>query len=108
MNTFSWYALAALGEIAGCFTFWMWLRQSRTPLWILPGICALAFFAFALTRIEAANAGRAFAAYGGIYILSSLLWMWSVERKQPDRWDLLGAMICLAGSALILYGPRPK
>ena len=63
-------------------------------------------FALALTRIESSNAGRAYAAYGGIYILSSLLWLWGVENTRPDRWDISGAAICLLGAGLILFGPR--
>ena len=63
-------------------------------------------FALALTRIETTNAGRAFAAYGGVYILSSILWLWTVEGVVPDRWDILGGAISLAGGAIILFGPR--
>jgi small multidrug resistance family-3 protein len=106
MTSFLWYALAALGEIAGCFAFWAWLRLGKNPLWILPGVISLVCFALALTRVDAAAAGRAFAAYGGIYILSSLLWLWLVEKTRPDHWDMIGACICLLGAAIILYGPR--
>ena len=106
MNSLLWYALAAVGEIAGCFTFWAWLRLGKSPLWTIPGMVALACFAVVLTRIDAAMAGRAYAAYGGVYIVSSLLWMWLVERNVPDRWDLFGSTVCLAGAAVILLGPR--
>lgn len=101
-----WYVLAALGEIAGCYAFYAWLRLGRSPWWIVPGIVSLAAFALALTRVEAAAAGRIFAAYGGIYILASLLWMQLVEGQPPDRFDLAGAALCLAGSGVILLGPR--
>jgi small multidrug resistance family-3 protein len=106
MRSIFWYLLAAAGEIAGCFAFWAWLRLNKSPIWLLPGLVALIIFATALTRIDAANAGRAYAAYGGLYILSSLLWLWAVESVRPDRWDVLGASICLAGAAVILFGPR--
>jgi small multidrug resistance family-3 protein len=106
MNAPLWYLVAAFGEIAGCFAFWAWLRLGKSPLWTAPGVCSLIVFALALTRIDAAAAGRAYAAYGGVYIFSSLLWLWAVERMRPDRWDLLGAGICLAGAAVILLGPR--
>jgi small multidrug resistance family-3 protein len=101
-----WYLLAAGGEIGGCFAFWAWLRMHKSPLWLLPGIGALIGFALALTRIDAGNAGRAYAAYGGIYILSSLAWLWAVEGVRPDSWDAIGAAICLVGAGIILYGPR--
>jgi small multidrug resistance family-3 protein len=100
------YLGAALAEIAGCFAFWAWLRLDRSPLWLAPGMLSLALFAFFLTRIDSDFAGRAFAAYGGVYIASSLLWLWLVERQVPDRWDLMGGAVCLAGAAIVLWGPR--
>ena len=107
MKSMLWYLVAAAGEIGGCYAFWAWLRMKKSPLWVLPGLVALVTFALALTRIDADNAGRAYAAYGGVYILSSLAWLWAVEGIRPDRWDTLGAAICLAGAAVILFGPRP-
>lgn len=104
--SYFWYVAAALGEIAGCFSFWAWLRLSKSPLWTLPGTASLVAFALALTRVDSSQAGRAYAAYGGIYILSSVLWMWLAEGVRPDRWDLLGVAICLGGTAIILGGPR--
>lgn len=104
--TLALYAAAALAEIAGCFAFWAWMRLGRSALWLLPGLLALALFAALLTRVESEAAGRAYAAYGGVYITASLLWLWLVEGARPDRWDLVGAAICLSGAALILYGPR--
>lgn len=100
------YGLAALCEIAGCFAVWAWLRLDRSPLWLIPGALSLGLFAVLLTRVDAAFAGRAYAAYGGVYIATSLLWLWSVEGVRPDRWDLAGASLCLAGAALVLWGPR--
>ncbi|MBX3476967.1 MAG: YnfA family protein [Brevundimonas sp.] len=100
------YILAAVAEIAGCFAFWAWLRLDRSPWWIAPGVLFLVLFAVLLTRVEADAAGRAFAAYGGVYIAASLAWLWLVEHRTPDRWDLLGAGVCLAGAAIILFGPR--
>jgi small multidrug resistance family-3 protein len=100
------YIGAAIAEIAGCFAFWSWLRLDQPAWWIGPGVVSLAIFAWLLTLVEADHAGRAFAAYGGVYIASSLVWLWLVERAHPDRWDLIGAGICLAGAAIILLGPR--
>lgn len=67
---------------------------------------SLGFFAYFLTRIDSNHAGRAYAAYGGFYIVSSLMWLWIVEKARPDRWDLLGASLCVIGSLVILLGPR--
>ncbi len=106
MKSLLWYLIAAAGEIGGCFSFWAWLRMHRSPLWTIPGLIALVLFALALTRVDSASAGRAYAAYGGIYILSSLLWLWAVENTRPDHWDVLGATICLIGAGIILFGPR--
>lgn len=104
--TFALYAAAALAEIAGCFAFWAWLRLSRHWLWTVPGVACLVVFAVLLTRVDAAVAGRAFAAYGAIYIVASLGWMRVVEGVRPDGSDAIGAALCLAGAAVILFGPR--
>lgn len=106
MMSFSFYVLAAFAEIAGCFSFWAWLRQGRSAYWVIPGMASLIVFAWALTRIDVSHAGRAYAAYGGIYIVSSLLWLRVAEGVKPDRWDVLGATICLVGASVILFGPR--
>jgi small multidrug resistance family-3 protein len=105
--TLAIYVGGALAEIAGCFAFWAWLRLDRSPLWLAPGMASLALFAFLLTRIDSDFAGRAYAAYGGIYIAASLLWLWTIESQRPDRWDLVGGVVCLTGAAIILWGPRP-
>jgi small multidrug resistance family-3 protein len=69
-------------------------------------VVLLVLFALALTRVDAIFAGRAYAAYGGVYIFSSLLWLWLVEGARPDRWDLIGGLVCIAGAVIILAGPR--
>jgi len=107
MSVLPIYLGAALAEITGCFAFWAWLRLGRSILWLVPGMASLALFAWLLTLSPADAAGRAFAAYGGIYILASLLWLWASEGVRPDRWDLAGTLVCLLGAALILFGPRP-
>jgi small multidrug resistance family-3 protein len=106
MASFAIYLGAALAEIAGCFSFWAWLKLGKSAWWLLPGLLALALFAWLLTLIDSAAAGRAFAAYGGVYIVASLGWMWLVEKVPPDRFDLTGAALCLAGAAVIVAAPR--
>ncbi|CAM3284296.1 small multidrug resistance family-3 protein [Paracoccus aminovorans] len=100
------YVLAALAEIAGCFAFWAWLRLSRSALWLVPGMISLALFAWLLTRVNADFAGRAYAAYGGIYVAASLGWLWLTEGQVPSRWDLLGGGLCVAGALVIVAGAR--
>lgn len=104
--TIAAYIGAAIAEIAGCFAFWAWLRLDKSVWWLAPGTASLALFAWLLTLVESDAAGRAYAAYGGVYICASLGWLWLVEGARPDRWDVIGAAICLGGAAVILFGPR--
>lgn len=106
MQTFLYFAAAAACEIFGCYAAWMWLRLGRSAWWLAPGALSLAAFALVLTRADAAFAGRAFAAYGGVYIVSALLWLVFVERATPRPSDVLGCVLCLAGAAVILHGAR--
>ena len=106
MKTALIYFSAAAAEIAGCFAFWAWLRLGHSALWLVPGAASLALFAYLLTVVDSAAAGRAYAAYGGVYIVSSLIWLWTVEGSRPDRWDTIGALVALSGAAIILFGPR--
>lgn len=100
------YAAAAFCEIAGCFAFWAWLKLSKSILWLAPGAALLIAFASLLTLVPSEAAGRAYAAYGGVYILASLVWLWLVEGQMPDRWDVTGSLLALAGAAVILFAPR--
>ena len=100
------FAVAAVLEIVGCFAFWMWLRQGRSWTVAALGVLSLIGFALALTRVDAGFAGRAYSAYGGVYIVASVLWLWVIESQRPDRWDVTGATVCLIGAGIILLGPR--
>ncbi len=104
--TYVLYTAAALAEIAGCFAFWAWWRLDKSVLWLAPGIVSLILFAWFLTLVDSDAAGRTYAAYGGIYIAASLCWLWLAEGIRPDRWDMIGAMVCLAGASVILFAPR--
>lgn len=99
------YAATAVAEIAGCYAAYGWLRLGKPMWWLLPGALSLVVFAWLLS-LHPGPAGRVYAAYGAVYIAASLVWMWTVERQMPDRWDLIGVGICLTGAAVIYLGPR--
>jgi small multidrug resistance family-3 protein len=103
------FASAAVLEIAGCFAFWAWLRRGAAPLLAIAGVASLIGFAMVLARADAAFAGRAYAAYGGIYIAASLGWLWVVERQRPTTSDVAGAVIAVVGALVIIgFAPRTK
>ena len=104
--SYVWFAIAAILEISGCFMFWLWLRMGRSALWSLPAIVILALFACALTRVEAAFAGRAFAAYAGVYVIASITWLLVAEQTRPTAFDLLGSALCLSGTLVIMLGSK--
>jgi small multidrug resistance family-3 protein len=104
--TLAFFVVAAFLEIAGCFAFWSYFRLGR-PAWnVALGVVSLVLFAYVLTRVDAAFAGRAYAAYGGIYITASLVWLRAVEGVRPDRWDMTGATIAVLGALMIIFGRR--
>lgn len=98
--------MAALVEIAGCFAFWAWLRMDKSAWWLLPGIAALIAFSYLLTLTPSDHAGRSYAAYGGVYIGASILWLWLAEGHTPDRWDMVGTTLALFAAAIIIFAPR--
>ncbi len=106
MQAFAIFLAAAIAEIGGCFAVWAWMRLGKSALWLVPGVLSLFIFAVLLTYAPSISAGRAFAAYGGVYIAASLTWMWLVEGMRPDRADFAGAAVCLVGAAIILLAPR--
>ena len=96
------FAAAAVLEIAGCFAFWLWLRRGAHPGVAAAGVASLIGFAVLLSRIDAPFAGRAYAAYGGIYIALSLVWLRIAEGQRPTGSDLVGAALCIAGAIVII------
>lgn len=100
------FAATAAAEIVGCYLPYLWLREQRTPLLLIPGAASLAIFAWLLT-LHPAGAGRTYAAYGGVYIVAAVFWSWAVDRISPTRWDIIGAAVCLLGASIIVAGaPR--
>lgn len=108
LNAILIYLGAAVAEIAGCFAFWAWLREGHSIWWTLPGTLALITFAALLTLAPSDHAGRAYAAYGGVYICASIGWLWLAEGRRPDVWDLAGASLALLAAAVILFAPRQE
>jgi small multidrug resistance family-3 protein len=104
-RTVGLFVLTAVAEIVGCYLPYLWLRRGQ-PAWLLaPAALSLAAFAWLLT-LHPLAAGRTYAAYGGVYVAVALLWLWRVEGVRPDRWDLAGAAVTLAGMAIIAFAPR--
>ncbi|WP_030154485.1 YnfA family protein [Glycomyces sp. NRRL B-16210] len=100
------FALAALAEIGGAWLVWQGVREHRGVLWIAAGIMALGAYGFVATLQPDANFGRILAAYGGVFVAGSLAWGMVADGFRPDRWDVIGAAICLVGVAVIMYAPR--
>jgi small multidrug resistance family-3 protein len=107
LTTTGLYLLTAVAEIVGCYLPWLWLQQ-RAPAWVLlPAAASLALFVWLLTLHPAAS-GRVYAAYGGVYVATALVWLWWVDGIAPTRWDYLGAGLSLAGMAVLVWAPRAQ
>ncbi len=105
-STIALFTLTAFAEIVGCYLPFLWLRRGGSPWLLVPASLALAAFAWLLTLHPSLGAGRTYAAYGGVYVSVAVFWMWGVEGTRPDRWDLLGVGLTLAGMAVIAFAPR--
>lgn len=100
------FVLAAVAEIGGAWLVWQGVRENRGLLWIGAGFVALGVYGLVATLQPDANFGRILAAYGGVFVAGSLLWGMLVDGFRPDRWDVIGATVCLVGVAVIMYAPR--
>ncbi|MCC5070908.1 YnfA family protein [Xanthomonas campestris] len=105
LTTLLLFVATAVAELVGCYLPYLWLRKGGSVWLLLPAALSLAVFVWLLTLHPAAS-GRVYAAYGGVYIATALLWLWWVDRVTPTRWDLLGACCCLLGMAIIMFSPR--
>jgi small multidrug resistance family-3 protein len=99
------FVLTALAEILGCYLPYLWLRKGGSSWLLVPAAASLACFAWLLS-LHPTEAGRVYAAYGGVYVVVAIVWLWAVDRVTPDRWDLLGGITCLAGMSIIMFSPR--
>ena len=104
LQTVALFVLTAMAELGGCYHAYLWLRKGGAALQRVGSVASLALFAWLLTLHP--NVGRAYAAYGGVYVACAVLWGWWVDGQVPDRWDVVGAMISIAGMLLIVFGPR--
>jgi small multidrug resistance family-3 protein len=99
------FAVTALAEICGCYLPYLWLRQGKSPLLVIPAALSLAAFVWLLT-LHPTSAGRTYAAYGGAYVAVAMAWLWLVERQRPTVFDVAGALVAMAGMAIIVLGAR--
>ena len=106
MKTLLLFIATAFAEIIGCYLPYLWLRKGASAWLLLLAAVSLALFAWLLTLHPTAS-GRVYAAYGGVYVTVAIGWLWLVDQVKPTRWDALGAMLCLAGMAVIMFSPRP-
>lgn len=105
LTTTGLFVATAIAEIVGCYLPYLWL-QHRASAWVLvPAAVSLALFAWLLT-LHPTAAGRVYAAYGGVYVATALLWLWLVDGERPHLWDITGAVVALAGMAIIMFAPR--
>jgi small multidrug resistance family-3 protein len=99
------FVLTAIAEIVGCYLPYLWLKKQGSPWLLIPAVASLALFAWLLT-LHPTAAGRVYAAYGGVYIVVAILWLWGVDGIRPTAWDLIGAAVCLIGMSIIMLGAR--
>lgn len=104
-KTVGLFVLTAIAEIVGCYLPYLWLRQDKSILLLIPAAISLAAFAWLLTLHPTAT-GRVYAAYGGVYISVALIWLWLVDGEKPTMWDLVGGSIALFGMAIIMFAPK--
>lgn len=100
-----YFVLAGLFEIGGGYLIWLWVREGKSFWYALPGAVVLILYGF-IPTLQPAHFGRVYAAYGGIFIVMATLWGWLVDKTVPDKFDLIGGLVALAGVFIIMYWPR--
>ena len=105
IKTFALFALTAVAEIVGCYLPYLWLKQGKSALLLIPAAASLALFAWLLS-LHPTAAGRVYAAYGGVYIGTAIIWLWLVDGIRPTAWDLVGSAVAMVGMAIIMFAPR--
>lgn len=107
LRTGALFVITAIAELVGCYLPYLWLQRGKSALLLLPASASLVAFAWLLT-LHPTGAGRTYAAYGGVYVTVSLLWLWLIEGQRPTRWDVLGGAVTIAGTAIIVLGARSR
>jgi small multidrug resistance family-3 protein len=102
-----YFVLAGLCEIGGGYLMWLWLREGKSIWLAAVGAVVLVLYGF-IPTLQPANFGRVYAAYGGVFVALSILWGWQVDKVRPDKFDIIGGLVALAGVAIIMYAPRVK
>jgi len=105
LKTVALFFVTALAEIVGCYLPYLWLKQDKSVLLLIPAGISLALFAWLLS-LHPNEAGRVYAAYGGVYISVAILWLWLVDGVKPTSWDVCGSLVALIGMAIIIFAPR--
>ena len=105
LKTLGRVVATALAEIVGCYLPYLWLKQGQSAWLLLPAALSLALFAWLLS-LHPTAAGRAYAAYGGVYIGVAILWLWAVDKVTPSTSDWVGVAVCFVGMGIIMFGPR--
>lgn len=100
------FLIAGIAEIGGGYLIWLWLREGKPAYWGIMGVAILGLYGVIATFQQFSSFGRVYAAYGGVFIVLSLLWGWGIDKKTPDLYDWIGALVCLVGVLIILWGPR--
>ncbi|MDO6837415.1 YnfA family protein [Pseudoalteromonas sp. S3178] len=105
VKTIALFIITALAEIIGCYLPYLWLKEDKSILLLIPAAISLALFAWLLT-LHPVAAGRVYAAYGGVYVCVALLWLWGVDGVKLTVWDVVGAAVALLGMAIIIFAPK--
>lgn len=105
LKTIALFTVTAIAEIVGCYLPYLWLKQDKSILLLIPAAISLALFAWLLS-LHPSAAGRVYAAYGGVYIAVAILWLWLVDGITPTVWDFVGSAVAITGMAIIMFAPR--
>ncbi|MFK5984401.1 MAG: YnfA family protein [Pseudomonadota bacterium] len=105
IKTLGIFLITAVAEIIGCYLPYLWLKQDKSILLLIPAAASLALFAWLLS-LHPEAAGRVYAAYGGVYIFVALIWLWLIDGITPTLWDFVGSMVAISGMLIIMFAPR--